>query len=136
MMRNSQRFPDFNGKGLYNYFDTAREIAEYFDIPIRTARDWQARGQVPRTAKRLLDVAEAGFMPCSLGWEDFRIYNGLLYTPDGHELTPDELRMICSAFNLPQYRKVQDWLNDRHDAKVPKWLNKERGSVIVELKRG
>ncbi len=66
-MRNSQRFPDFNGKFLRNYFANAKELGEFFGIPPRTARDWWQRDQVPVHAKRLLDVVQAGFMPCSIG---------------------------------------------------------------------
>ncbi|CAG9001264.1 MAG: hypothetical protein CENE_03282 [Candidatus Celerinatantimonas neptuna] len=135
-MKNSQRFPSFNGRVLLNYFDNASQVAEFFDIPDRTARDWFKNNRVPRSAKRLLDVAQAGFMPCSLGWEKFRIYNGLLYTPDGIAMTPEELRLITQAFTLPKYRNVQRWLNDRHDAWLPDWvLERKKNNVVVTLNR-
>ena len=120
-MVNAQRFPSFNGKGLRQYFDDPQEVSSFFGVPERTARDWWKHDKVPRNARRLLDVAQAGFMPMNKGWEQYRIYNGMLYTPKGHAITPDELSLICSAFDLPLLRNVQNMLNDRHKARVPDW---------------
>ncbi|WP_163134481.1 DUF3653 domain-containing protein [Agarivorans sp. Alg241-V36] len=134
-MINSQLYPTFNGSDLRSYFDSPAQVADYFGIPERTARDWYKKNQALSTAKRLMDVAASGFLPCSMGWEDFRIFNGLLYTPAGQCIKPEQLQAICTAFDLPQYERVQKWLNNRRTAKVPDWVTEEQSnSKVVSFK--
>ncbi|GAB1620621.1 hypothetical protein AAOGI_06710 [Agarivorans albus] len=128
-MFNSQLHPTFDGSSLKNYFDSPAQVAAYFGIAERTARDWFNKNQVPATAKRLMDIAASGFLPCALGWEDFRIFKGVMYTPSGQALKPEQLKAICTAFDLPQYERVQRWLNNRRAAPVPSWVDK-RENVI------
>jgi len=130
-MINSQLYPTFNGSDLKNYFDSPAQVADYFGIPERTARDWYSKNKAPKTAKRLMDVAASGFLPCSLGWEDFRIFNGILYTPNGQALKPHQLAAICMAFDLPKYDRVEKWLNERRSAPIPDWVSKQSNVLKI-----
>ena len=115
---------------LKKHFSSTKAVAEYFGIPERTAHYWYSHDRVPKHATRLMDIAAAGYMPCSQGWEKFRIYRGVMYTPEGQAVTPEELKMICKAFDLPEYKRVKSMLIDRYPAKVPEWLTDSR---IVQL---
>ncbi|WP_220717926.1 hypothetical protein [Agarivorans litoreus] len=131
-MINSQLHPTFNGSDLRNYFDSPAQVADYFGIPERTARDWYRKNQAPNSAKRLMDIAASRFLPCSLGWEDLRIFNGLLYTPSGQVITPAQLDYICKCFDTP--RHAQRWLQShRHEARIPLWVKEQQSSKVVEL---
>jgi aminoglycoside phosphotransferase (APT) family kinase protein len=45
------------------------------------------------------------------------------------------LKAICTAFDLPQYERVQKWLNSRKSAKVPEWvLGKQQKANILIFK--
>ncbi|WP_221077141.1 hypothetical protein [Agarivorans aestuarii] len=50
---NSQLHPTFNGTDLKNYFDSPAQVADYFGIPERTARDWYKKESSSQHRKAL-----------------------------------------------------------------------------------
>ena len=77
-------------KGGFSYVE-ARELV---GVDRRTWRRWESgNARIPYAAYELLRIIAAGELPRGAeGWEGFRFFRGLLYTPEGAELTPGDLR--------------------------------------------
>lgn len=77
----------------------SREAArQLVGVDKRTWQRWEAgKARIPHAAFALLKVVAKGELPGGAGpdWEGFRFIRGLLYTPDGEEISPGDARALA-----------------------------------------
>lgn len=95
-------------KNLFN--DDHKLISNYFNVNKATAYRWIKAGQpTNNTALRLLDIAASGFLPCVSDWNGFYIFNGRLITPNGFDVLPKEIDLMCEELGrLPSAYKLMN----------------------------
>lgn len=71
-----------------------KACADYLGVSLRTVRYWDAgRHRVPWAVVRLLRLLRCGDLGgVDDAWEGFRLFHGVLYTPDGRGFSVDALR--------------------------------------------
>jgi hypothetical protein len=83
---------------------SARTIADFTGVSLKTAQRWKHNGHAPAIAAQLIEIrAYADLGALAPSWAGFRLTPGVLWTPENQRLTPGDLRAI-------PYRKQQ--LND------------------------
>ena len=71
---------------------TQQQAADYFEIHRRTWIRWETSGKIKRHVRELLKI-KAGYMPYR-DWYQFRISDGLLWTPHNHSLSPQVIESL------------------------------------------
>ena len=77
---------------------SAEELAERAYTSLRTARRWRASGLAPRIVVRWLEIShmhELGLL--SPHWQQWRIENDLLVSPNGFRYRPSDIEYTDSA---------------------------------------
>jgi len=93
-----------------------RLLADITGVHIDTARRWKRRGYIPGAHGQLVALRTSGDLGVlSKRWAGFKLIRDQLYTPDGWDVRPGEIRSI--PLRIQQLR-VYEQLFVRHSDEV------------------
>ena len=70
-------------------------LAQLTGVHMDTARRWKRNGQIPPHHAQIIELKLNGDLGAlTASWRGFRIADGKLWTPEGAQVTPGEIRAI------------------------------------------
>lgn len=87
---------------------TQGKAADMLDVTLKTIKNWESGFRpIPYAAFKVMRLW-GGYFPTEPGWEDWCIWRGKMYSPEGRSFEPHELRYISNYFAMARL-----WIADR-----------------------
>lgn len=84
------------------------KAADMLDVTLKTIKNWEnGMSSIPYAAFKVMRLW-GGYFPTEPGWEDWCIWRGKMYSPEGRSFEPHELRYIGNYFAMARF-----WIAER-----------------------